>query len=300
MRVPLPTRQPRQAISGGMTTGTKPPLGQQRAAAILMSVSLMIRRSIYRVSLVQLHGMYPQLRCRHPLPPHGRSMARHLITLGRPPRLLRVRATGPQDIMMTHGRTGEGQDRDYAKVCRKENPYHSQAAQEDAPMEPARAEAAQTMQGHAGGTNVPVLPLHQLHPQPSLLSQLARYQPPADDPMEVDPDAGQPVRRQAPSTPTDAQVTDVDDADSEAPTQCTQNYTVLPPGETGGLWRNGRFRGVVPTRPAPRATHPPPGLEAATATQDLPPTNQPPAPQASRRQEIQQWTDCERCMRNFV
>ena len=129
----------------------------------------------------------------------------------------------------------EWQPRDYTKVYTKENQYYSEATQEDAPMEPARAEAAQTMHGHSGSSTVPVLPLHQLHPQPSLLSQLAGYQPPADDPMEVDPDAGQPVRKQAPSTPTDALVTDVDDADSEAPTQCTQNYSVTPRRSWGTL-----------------------------------------------------------------
>ena len=100
----------------------------------------------------------------------------------------------------------------------------------------------------------------------------------------------QPGRKQAPSTPTDAQVTDVDDADSEAPTQCTQNYTILPPGDGGGMWRNGRFRGVVPTLPAPRTAHPPPGLEVASPSHDNLPMTQPPAHQASRRQEVQQYT----------
>ena len=47
--------------------------------------------------------------------------------------------------------------------------------------------------------------------------QLAGYQPSVDDPMDVDPDAGQVRRKQAPSTPTDAQVTDIDEADSRHP-----------------------------------------------------------------------------------
>ena len=131
-------------------------------------------------------------------------------------------------------------------------------------MEPARQEAVHTAlhagQNRPGSAAVPTLPLHQLHPQPSLLSQLAGYQPSADDPMDVDPDAGQGRRKQAPSTPTDAQVTDVDEAGSEAPTRCTQNYTVLPPEENGSMWRNGRFRGVVPTLPPPRTAQPHRGL----------------------------------------
>ena len=142
-----------------------------------------------------------------------------------------------------------------------------QAPQEDETMEPARQDTAHlaTMAGQhrTSGAAVPTLPLHQLHPQPSLLSQLAGHQPPTDDPMEVDRDAGQGRRKQAPSTPTDAQVTDVDEAGSEAPTQCTPNYTVLPPEEREGMWRNGRFRGRVPTLPPPRTAQPPPGLDAA-------------------------------------
>ena len=172
-----------------------------------------------------------------------------------------------------------------------------QPTQEDATMEPARQDtvptAVQAGQNRTGSAAVPTLPLHQLHPQPSLLSQLAGYQPTADDPMDVDPDAGQGRRKQAPSTPTDAQVTDVDEAGSEAPTQCTQNYTVLPPEEQGGMWRNGRFRGEVPTLPPPRTAQPPPGLDAAVPSHGyspMPSVPQPATRSFSRRLEIQQHT----------
>ena len=67
-----------------------------------------------------------------------------------------------------------------------------------------------------------------------------------------------------------------------------QNYTVLPPGDSGGMWRNGRFRGVVPTLPAPRTAHPPPGLEAAAPNHGHPPLTQPVTHPVSRRLEVQQ------------
>ena len=175
-------------------------------------------------------------------------------------------------------------------------PQLDRTTQEDETMEPARHDtvhtALQAGQHRPSGTAVPTLPLHQLQSQPSLLSQLAGYQPPADDPMDVDRDAGQGRRKPAPSTPTDAQVTDVDDAGSEAPTQCTHNPTVLPPEERGGLWRNGRFSGKVPTLPPPKTAKPPPGLDAA-----MPPGYSPMSSRAqqgmcpiSRHLEIQQHT----------
>ena len=170
------------------------------------------------------------------------------------------------------------------------NQFPTSAAQEDASMEPARIATRYSKAGGSGSPTVPTLPLHQLHPQPSLYSQLAGYSPPADDPMEVDTGTGQQGGQKAPSTPTEAQVTDVDDADSEAPTQCTQNHTLLPPGEGGGMFRNGRFRGTVPTLPAPRTTHPPPGLDPASTIQGHSAMGQPTDSSASRGQELQQWT----------
>ena len=175
-------------------------------------------------------------------------------------------------------------------------PQQDQIPQEDETMEPARHDtvhpARQGGQGRTSNMTVPTLPLHQLRSQTSLLSQLAGYQPPADDPMEVDREVGQGSRKPAPSTPTDAQVTDVDDAGSEAPTQCTHNPTVLPPEERGGMWRNGRFSGKVPTLPPPKTAKPPPGLEAAMPLGSVPPYAE--AQQAAcsigRHLEIQQHT----------
>ena len=171
-----------------------------------------------------------------------------------------------------------------------------QLPQEDETMEPARYDALhparQWGQGRASSMTVPTLPLHQLRSQTPLLSQLAGYQPPADDPMEVDREVDQGSRKPAPSTPTDAQVTDVDDAGSEAPTQCTHNPTVLPPEERGGMWRNGRFSGKVPTLPPPKTAKPPPGLEAAMPLDSTPQLTEAQSAACSigRRLEIQQHT----------
>ena len=101
---------------------------------------------------------------------------------------------------------------------------------------------------------------------------------------------GQGSRKPAPSTPTDAQVTDVDDAGSEAPTQCTHNPTVLPTEERVGMWRNGRFNGTVPSLPPPKTAKPPPGLEAAAPLGSVPPyvEAQPTACPIGRRLELQQ------------
>ena len=178
----------------------------------------------------------------------------------------------------------------------RKNPQQDQMPQEDEIMEPARHDIVHTAphvgQGRTSSTAVPTLPLHQLRSQTSLMSQLAGYQPPADDPMDVDREMGQGSRKPAPSTPTDAQVTDVDDAGSEAPTQCTHNPTVLPPEERVGMWRNGRFNGTVPTLPPPKTAKPPPGLEAATPLGSVPPfvEAQQAACSIGRRLEIQQHT----------
>ena len=168
--------------------------------------------------------------------------------------------------------------------------------QEDASMEPVRQDTGHTEQhaglGRATTAAVPTLPLHQLRSPPSLMSQLAGYQPPADDPMDVDRDFGQGMHKPAPSTPTDAQVTDVDEAGSEVPTQCTHNPTVLPPEEQVGMWRHGRFHGTVPTLPLPKASKPPPGLEG-TAPMGGVPSYAETAPAVcpmSRRLEQQQYT----------
>ena len=171
-----------------------------------------------------------------------------------------------------------------------------QRPQEDASMEPVRHDTGHMTQqvgpGRTTATAVPALPLHQLRPQPSLLSQLAGYEPPADDPMDVDRDFGQGTYKPAPSTPTDAQVTDVDDAGSEVPTQCTQHPTVVPPEARVGMWRNGRFHGTVPTLPPPKTAKPPPGLEAAAPPGNAPPhaETEPAVCPIDRRLELQQHT----------
>ena len=158
-----------------------------------------------------------------------------------------------------------------ATVYPPKGSQQDQRSQEDTNMEPVRKDTGHMAQRPTHATAVPTLPLHHLRAQPSLLSQLAGYQPPADDPMDVDRDYGQGIHKPAPSTPTDAQVTDVDDAGSEVPTQCTHNPTILPPEERVGMWRNGRFHGTVPSLPPPKTAKPPPGLEATAPLGSVPP-----------------------------